>query len=40
MLLKDPKISVEFHLYLGHPKLSTTINLLNQPMRKKGNLSL
>jgi hypothetical protein len=27
-----PKNSVEFRLHLGHPKLSTTINLLNQPI--------
>jgi len=26
------KNSAEFRLYLGHPKLSTTINLLNQPI--------
>jgi hypothetical protein len=26
------KNSAEFRLHLGHPKLSTTINLLNQPI--------
>jgi len=28
--LKSTKISAEFHLYLEHPKLLTTINILNQ----------
>jgi hypothetical protein len=32
LLLLFTKNSAEFHLHLGHPNLSTTINLLNQPI--------